>query len=240
MNRALRLLPVLALTAADAPDDAARFRHIIPQDVPLRVTPPDPVPTVLEAGTIGITVELEVNRDGRFVPAPLDAPICNGDFLAFRFTTTAAADLVVVNKTARGETRIYPTRADQPTWLPRGERVRIPVDPANGFPVSGAAEPEGVLLFVSPTAPSVANLRMREVLAPEATRGLRSVPASSKEPPPPPPPPPPDPGYPLTGLQVRGVDTRTIGPEAPAFVAVKGDEVIVLMLNHVEGPCPVL
>ena len=104
-----------------------------------------------KSGSIAVKVELEVKRNGKTTNPKLDAPLYEGDELAFRFTPASEGWVYVLNRGTSGAyTLLYPASWDGEAHLPAGQPARVPS--SGGFGVTGPTGEETVALLISPTS----------------------------------------------------------------------------------------
>jgi hypothetical protein len=216
----LLLLAALPLLAAGG---AATFRMLIPQDVPVKEAASTPEAAYAAApgsGAFGVKIELEVSRAGSaFRAVPLSTPVCNGDFVAFRFTPSAGGFATVVNHGTSGKwSTIWPAREwEDPSFGPK-RPVRLPSDEGAGFPLSGPAGEEYVMIFFSPTPFSAELKKLHERLI-----GLEEPPQAV--------------AAAQTGGGTRAVQVtllRDLGAARAAYAVGQGEQTVAFALDHRE------
>lgn len=217
-----RLLILIALTLLAA-EGAAALRGLVPQDVPIREEKSAPEAAFTEAasgrsGAFGVKIELEVSRAGSpFRAVPLGTPVCNGDHVAFRFTPSAAGFATVVNHGTSGAwSTIWPARDwEDPSFGPR-RPARLPAQEGAGFPLSGPAGEEYVMIFFSPSpfSAELKKLHERMIGVEEPAVAVASA---------------------QTGGGTRAVQVtlmRDLGTAQAVYAVGQGEQTVAFELNH--------
>ena len=214
------VLVALALVGAEA---TSQFRFFIPSDVPIREEAPAAEEAFTQAasgqsGDFGVKIELEVSRGGSaFRSVPLGTPICNGDSVAFRFTPSALGYAAVVNHGTSGRwSTIWPARDwEDPSFGPQ-RPARIPAAEGAGFPLSGPAGDEFVMIFFSP-GPFSAELKKLQ----DRVLGTEEPAAAVADA--------------TTGGGTRAVQVtlmRDLGSAQAAYAVGQGEQTVAFALDH--------
>ena len=220
--RLLLSASAIILVAAAAP---AQFRFFIPSDIPIQEEEPAAEAAFTQAvsgqsGDFGVKIELEVSREGApFRVVALGTPICNGDHVAFRFTPSAQGYAAVVNHGTSGTwSRIWPARDwEDPSFGPQ-RPVRIPAQEGAGFPLSGPAGDEYVMIFFSPGPFSEELKTLQEQVmgwgGPSATTPTTPAQADTR----------------ATTVTLM----RDLGTSQMAYAVGQGEQTVAFALNHQE------
>jgi hypothetical protein len=228
-KRAVLAVAALGLLAADG---AAQFRFFIPSDIPIQEEEPAAPEAFAKAAAapesedFGVKIELELSRGGSaFQVVPLGTPICNGDFVAFRFTPSGAGFASIVNHGTSGSwSRIWPARDyEDPSFGP-DEPVRLPGQAGSGFPVSGPPGGEHIMIFFSPGPFSSELQQLQDRLLSSEEAGPGGVAQN------------------ITGGGTRALEIthlRDLGSAQAAHVVGQGEQTVAFTLDHREG-CPAL
>jgi len=216
---------------------------------------------------MGVKIEMAITRAGRAAAAPLTTPIYNGDQVSLTFTPSEAGYAWLINHGTSGRFNLlYPRNLGDNNRFDPDQPVRFPAE--GGFPVSGAAGAEGMLLIVSPTPLGgdeqalIQQLLQYDpaqiapaVVTPAATGSTGGSTGGSSAGAPPPPvhyapaalggdalamaePPP------LTGLAFRSLPTRDLGAATATYVvdtsATQPELRLRFDLQHLDGAAPSL
>lgn len=211
---------ILAATAWGA-ESAPAFRFFIPSDVAVEEKPPATEAaftqaTTGEGGAYGVRIELELSRAGApFRTVPLGTPLCNGDFVAFRFTPTAPGWATVVNHGTSGRwSTLWPASPTDDARITPARPVRIPDLPGSGFPVSGPAGAEYVMVFLSPTpfSAELKKLQDRVLAWEEPPQAMAEA---------------------VTGGGLRAVTLlRDLGQAQAVYAVGQGEQTVAFTLDH--------
>ncbi len=220
---ALLAAAALGLLAANG---TSQFRFVIPSDIPIQEEKPAAPEAFAQASSrqsedFGVKIEFELSRGGSaFQVVPLGTPICNGDFVAFRFTPSGAGFASIVNHGTSGSwSRIWPARDyEDPSFGP-DKPVRLPAQAGSGFPVSGPAGGEHVMIFFSPGPFSSELQQLQDRLLGSEEAGAGGVDAH------------------ITGGGTRALQIthlRDLGSSQAAHVVGQGEQTVAFTLDHRE------
>ena len=223
MNLSPRWLALPGLLLLVGADGVAEFRFFIPSDIDIQEQAPAEAAAFTKAadgpgGDFGVKIEIELSRGGApFTRVPLSTPICNGDFLAFRFTPSEPGFVHVVNHgSSGGWSRIYPSQDWEPNAFGPEQPVRLPTHDGSGFPVSGPPGGEHVMIFFSP-GPFSADLQQLEDRVLGREEGAIAVADA------------------VTGGGTRAIQVtylRALGTAQVAHVVGQGEQTVAFTLDH--------
>lgn len=223
--------PLLGLVWAQlaAAGDEAAFRFFVPSDVTVREESPAPQEAFAQAssqGDFGVKIELELIRSGvSYGVVPLSTPICNGDFIAFRFTPSAAGYATVVNHGTSGAwSRIWPAQKGEDSSFGPQQAARLPGQESPGFPVSGPPGGDHVMIFFSPTPFSAELKKLQDRLVRQEEAAAGAVARAE------------------TGGGTRAVQIThlsDLGVASAVYVVGQGEQTVAFTLDH-RASCPEL
>lgn len=216
------MLILMALACAHAQEQPAQYRFIVPQGVPVVEVQPATEGAWLGAGkdvggNFGVRIELEVSRrGGPFRTVPLSTPVCNDDFVALTVTPSEGGFIHIMNFGTSGRwNRVFPSDGMPNDFRP-DRPARFPPQAGYGFPITGAAGTESLMLFLS-SGPFSKELAQLEDRLAGREGAAASVPAE------------------VTGGGSRAVSVgvlRDVGLAMAAYYVGGQEQTLVIELDH--------